>query len=95
MTRTAVPPAHGDVVHQLINKYLVPAPGRSPDKIKSRLLHWIAVANDPATFAPANASAKDMAKLRHNALQNIRRLAAKYPAVAVNIIATVKPEVTR
>lgn len=95
MNRTDVPPTQGDVVHSLISKFLAPTPGRSPDKIKSLILRWIAVANDPATIAPPNASAKDIAELRRKARQNVRRLATKYPAVAASIIASVTPERAR
>lgn len=95
MNRTRVPPAQGDMVHQLISRYLVPAPGRSPDRIKQCILDWMRKANSPALFAPPNASAEAIAELRRKARNNVRRLAAKHPTVLAEIMARVKPEDVR
>ena len=93
MPRTNVPPTSGNpVVQQIIDTFLVPAPGRSTEAIKSRILDWIEKANNPSKFAPPNASAEGIAEIHRKARQNVRRLAAKHPEVAAEIMATVKPE---
>jgi hypothetical protein len=92
MTRTAVPPEQGDVVHQLINKFLAPAPGRSPARIKQRILDWIEKANHPLRFLPSNAGADTIAEFCRKARQNVRRLSARHPEVAAEIMATMRPE---
>jgi hypothetical protein len=78
MTHKNVNPA--PVVQQLIDRFLIPAPGRSPEKIKASILRWVAVAN-----------AERSGRLRRLARQNVRRLAQRHPGIAAEILATVKP----
>lgn len=82
-------------VRQLIDTFLIPTSGRSPQTIKSRILRWIEIANNPSQAAPPNANARDIANLRRKARQNARRLAGAHPEVAAEILATVRPEDVR
>ncbi|MBW4039208.1 MAG: hypothetical protein HIU91_10100 [Acidobacteria bacterium] len=93
MPRTNVSPTSGNpVVQQIIDTFLAPAPRRSPETIKENIIHWMKIANSPSQHAAPSASAEAVAYLRLKARQNVRRLAAKHPEVAAEIIATVKPE---
>ena len=39
-----------DTIQTFIEKFLIPTPGKSPQAIKDRILHWVEVANHPEKF---------------------------------------------
>lgn len=95
MNRKEVSPAgENPAVRQFIRTFLLPTSGRSPQSIKSRIIRWIEIANNPSQGS-SNASAKEIAELRRRARQNVRRLAKAHPQVAAEILATIKPEELR
>jgi hypothetical protein len=92
--RNELPVEQQAVVARFISKHLNPPPGRTPQDVKSRLLHWISVANNPSVLT-SETNAKVLANMRRKARQNIRRLVLQHPDVASQIPATEQPEVSR
>jgi len=72
-------------------RHVRPAPGRTAEDAKDRILHWIEVANNPAAAIPT-ADSKIIADVRRKARQNVRRLVKKHPDIAAQIN---QAEVTR
>jgi len=68
-------------VDSFLKAFLAPPPGDSPQDIKARLLHWIAVANEPHKFLTEN-NPHSVAAKRRSARQNLRRLAQRHPEIA-------------
>ena len=80
-------PSHATDVDVFLSRHVSPAPGRATHDAKERILHWIAVANNPAIIA-ANTNPETIAEVRRKARQNIRRLVKRHPQAAAQIEVT-------
>jgi len=67
-------------VDEFLSRHLKPAPGRSAQDVRDRILHWIEIANNPSIVSTNN-----IAETRRKARQNIRRLVERHPEVANQI----------
>lgn len=72
-------------VDSFLKAFLAPPPGDSPQDIKTRLLHWVAVANDPEKFIE-DQSTHAVAAKRKSARQNLKRLAERHPDIAAELM---------
>jgi hypothetical protein len=81
-------------VDRFISKYLNPPPGKTPRDIKTRLQHWISVANNPSQLI-SGSDACELANVRRKARQNVRRLLQQHPELAEQPIAAELPEVAQ
>ena len=75
-----------------LQKHLNPPPGKPAPDVTERILHWLAVANNPNIVAPAT-SAANIANVRRKARQNLRRLVLRHPEVAAQVDATSQTQV--
>jgi hypothetical protein len=71
-------------VEQLLNRFLTPPKGRSPEEVKEKILHWIDAHNDPAKYTK-DPSPYGVAAVRKKARQNVRRLVMRHPSIAAQI----------
>lgn len=78
-----------DTIQTFIEKFLIPTPGKSPQAIKDRILHWVEVANHPEKFTSTQ-DIHAIAAKRKNARQCVKDLAARHP----DIIAVLSAERT-
>lgn len=77
-------------VDTFLETFLEPPPGKSPQQIKARLLHWIELANHPERFS-VDKSAIALAKKRRSARQSLKRLAERHPEIAAALLRERKP----
>jgi response regulator of citrate/malate metabolism len=72
-------------IDQFLKTFLSPPPGDTPKEIKERLLHWIAVTNEPQQFSNSE-DAHAIAATRRSARQNLKRLAQRHPDIATDLM---------
>ncbi len=72
-------------VQELINKFLTPSKGHSPEAITERLMHWVERANHPEKYSQ-DISPFAIADLRRKARQNARRIILRHPDVAAKLV---------
>jgi hypothetical protein len=71
-------------VQDLIDKFLTPPKGNSPEAIRAKLLYWVERANHPEKHSQDN-SKFAIADVRRKARQNARRIITRYPEVAFQL----------
>jgi hypothetical protein len=75
-------------VEELINNFLTPPKGKSPEDIKARILHWVDIANHPENHVTDSTNQFAVAAKRRTARQNARSLIRKHPTIAAQIKTT-------
>lgn len=71
-------------VTEFLNEFLFPPKGHAPVDIKAKIEHWLEVANHPELFV-TDGNAYEAAYKRRLALNNLRRLIQRHPAIAQQI----------
>jgi hypothetical protein len=72
-------------VDRLLQTFLVPTSGRSPQSVRDRFKHWITVYSHPEKFTE-DRSPHALAAKRKSARQCLKRLADRHPEVAAALM---------
>lgn len=76
----------------LLNIFLTPPSGKSPEAIRERLMYWIERANHPERYTYGDTSPLALINVRRKARQNLKRTVEQYPKAAAQYAAELQGE---
>jgi hypothetical protein len=78
-----------DQLRAMMQRYLAPPNGDTPQDTKAKMLYWRNVVLNPDKYA-ADAHPLSVKKAESNARQNFRRLVQRHPDLAAQIMSEVE-----
>jgi hypothetical protein len=78
-TSTNIPAPNVDA---FLSTFLSAPVGNTPAAIRQRLIHWIAVANNPEAYTGGDASPYAINERKRTAVQNLKKLAQRHKPIA-------------